>query len=52
MKTEINQVIMQYVHKPNPIENLDTIITHITSMESVTKTAISNFQEHFQLPLD
>ena len=37
MKTEIDQVIMQYVHKPNPIENFDMIITHITSIESVTK---------------
>ena len=37
MKSDIDQLITDYVQKPNPIEGVETIITHITSMQSMSK---------------
>ena len=37
MKSEIDKCITQYVHKTHCTQNVDTIITHITSMDSVSK---------------
>ena len=37
MKSHIDQLITYYVQKPNPIEGMETIITHITVMQSVSK---------------
>ena len=37
MKSEIDEVITQYVHKMHCTENVDTIITHITLLKSVSK---------------
>ena len=37
MKSDIDQLITDYIQKPNPIEGMETIITHITSMQSMSK---------------
>ena len=36
MKSDIDQLITDYIQKPNPIEGVKTIITHITPMQSVS----------------
>ena len=52
MKSDIDQPLMNYIQKLNPIQGMETIVTHITSMQSMSKkdklnifNTISNYHQ-------
>ena len=47
MKSHIDQLITYYIQKPNPIEGMETIITHTTFMQSVSKKDQLKISTHF-----
>ena len=51
MKSDIDQLITDYKQKPNSIEGMETIITNITSMQSMSKKGKFLFSTPFVITI-